>query len=130
MDANRLNVTGQWEGQFSYPHALPPESFSASLFEAGAMLGGTVTERAPSAQACFIATVQGQRHGVTVRFTKTYDGSGNRQHPVLYTGLLNADGTEIEGEWRIAGSWSGAFRMSRGKGNATAVRREAAVLAD
>ncbi|KAB8124128.1 hypothetical protein D3W54_07840 [Komagataeibacter medellinensis] len=132
MTEKTLDVTGQWDGQFSYPHALPPEFFSASLFEAGGRLGGTVTERVAGGQGdtCFISTVRGIRYGASVRFTKTYEGSG-RQHAVLYTGTLNADGTEIEGEWRIAGSWSGRFLMlRRSGGNAATVRQAEAALTD
>ncbi|MDT8870609.1 hypothetical protein RAA17_04070 [Komagataeibacter rhaeticus] len=50
MAEKALDVTGQWDGQFSYPHALPPEFFSASLFETADGLGGTVTERAANGQ--------------------------------------------------------------------------------
>ncbi|MHC0614498.1 hypothetical protein [Komagataeibacter oboediens] len=115
MTETTLDVTGQWDGQFSYPHTLMPESFSASLFETGGHVGGTVTERATSgasAGACFIATVQGERNGLHVRFTKTYEDHVHI-HAVLYAGTLSADGCEIEGEWRIAGSWSGPFLMIR-----------------
>lgn len=115
MNGKALDVTGQWDGQFSYPHTLTPECFCASLFENGGHIGGTVTERATSganAGACFIATMRGERNSTRVRFTKTYE-DGVRQHAVLYTGTLNADGSEIAGEWRIAGSWSGPFLMIR-----------------
>ncbi|GCE84331.1 hypothetical protein [Komagataeibacter diospyri] len=115
MTGKVLDVTGQWDGQFSYPHTLTPEFFSASLFEAGSHVGGTVTERATSganAGQCFIAMVRGERTSTQVRFTKMYE-DGVRQHAVLYRGTLNADGSEIEGEWHIAGSWSGPFLMIR-----------------
>ncbi|MFT8712871.1 hypothetical protein [Komagataeibacter rhaeticus] len=126
MAEKALDVTGQWDGQFSYPHALPPEFFSASLFETADGLGGTVTERAANGQGetCFVSTIRGVRHGTSVRFTKTYEGGG-RQHAVLYTGALNADGSEIEGEWRIAGSWSGRFLMLRRGGGGVATMRQA-----
>ena len=130
MAENRLDVTGQWDGQFSYPRTLPPEFFSASLFESGGAIGGTVTERPASGQAgagCFVSTVRGVRHAAEVRFTKTYEG-GPRRHVVLYAGRLNADSTEIEGTWRIEGSWSGRFLMIRKDGGAVvAVQREAVV---
>ena len=124
MSEKTLDVTGQWDGQFSYPHTLTPESFSASLFETDGRVGGTVTERATSgvsAGDCFIATVRGARSGLRVRFTKTYE-DGVRAHAVLYTGTLNADGSEIEGEWRIAGSWSGPFLMIRRAAGSTAAQ--------
>ena len=130
MSAKTLDVTGQWDGQFSYPHTLAPDSFSASLFESGGRVGGSVTERALSgahAGECFIATVRGERNGQRVRFTKTYE-DGLRAHAVLYAGTLNADGSEIEGEWRIAGSWSGPFLMiRRAAGSAVAQTRVAEV---
>ncbi|WP_019090622.1 hypothetical protein [Komagataeibacter europaeus] len=128
MSEKTLDVTGQWDGQFSYPHTLTPEFFSASLFENGGHVGGTVTERATSganAGECFIATARGERSGTRVRFTKTYE-DGVRQHAVLYTGTLNADGSEIEGEWRIAGSWSGPFLMIRRAGGRAVARERVA----
>ncbi|MGS0647088.1 hypothetical protein ACU81Q_05600 [Komagataeibacter melomenusus] len=128
MNAGEMNVTGQWDGQFSYPRMLPPEFFSASLFETAGAIGGTVTERAASGEAgaeCFVSTVRGVRHAGEVRFTKTYEG-GPRRHVVLYAGRLSADGTEIEGTWRIEGSWSGRFLMIRKDGGAAVtVQREA-----
>ena len=127
MTEKALDVTGQWDGQFSYPHVLPPEFFFASLFEAAGGLGGTVTERCVASgqgETCFVSTIRGVRHGASVRFTKTYEGGG-RQHAVLYTGALNADGSEIEGEWRIAGSWSGRFLMLRRSGEGVATIRQA-----
>ncbi|GBR10930.1 hypothetical protein [Acetobacter oeni] len=111
-------LTGFWNGQFTYPRILNPEHFTASLFEADGLLGGSITERASSGTAGglrFLSSVHGKRDGFAVRFTKTYE-SGSRQHAVIYTGMLSGDGAEIEGRWHIPGSWSGKFLMIRNSG--------------
>jgi hypothetical protein len=120
-------LTGLWQGQFSYPRAMPPEFFTANLIEAPDFIGGSIQETARSgkhAGKVFYASVHGSRDGNMVRFTKTYE-TPPMLHEVLYQGTINAEGTEIDGTWTLPGSWSGRFLMIRSTGLAQlAERRE------
>jgi hypothetical protein len=125
---NALSLTGQWNGQFSYPRLLDPTPFVAILIEQGARFSGTIDEPCtggPHIGGRLCATVDGRRDGSAVLFTKTYDGTGGWTHSVSYEGLLNGDGTEIEGRWKTWG-WSGRFLMLRSSGTDAAVERKLA----
>jgi len=109
-------LTGVWQGFFSYPRALGPVEFTATLIESGSWLTGTTHEPmdvGPSAGQTIYATLSGSRDGTSVVFDKTYDGTGGRTHTIHYEGTLREDGAEIEGRWIIAASWSGRFLMIR-----------------
>jgi hypothetical protein len=41
---NGRSLTGVWNGLYSYPHSLPPVSFTAILIESGASFSGTTHE--------------------------------------------------------------------------------------
>jgi hypothetical protein len=108
------SLTGVWDGMFSYPRMLPPTTFTAVLFETGAVLSGTtheISSHAQSAGRTLHASIEGVRSGADVRFTKVYEADSRA--PVDYVGLVNADATEIEGTWTIRGNWSGKFLMIR-----------------
>jgi hypothetical protein len=112
---NWLGLTGLWKGLFSYPQLLDPTSFVAILIEQGARFSGTTHEpctRGSNLGGLLYATIEGRREGSAVSFIKTYDGTGGWTHSVAYEGLLNGDGTEIEGRWKTSG-WSGKFLMLR-----------------
>ncbi len=49
-------------------------------------------------------------------FQKTYDGSADFAHSVLYVGTLSGDGLRIEGSWVIK-SVQGSFFMERTTAN-------------
>jgi hypothetical protein len=116
MDDPR-SLTGVWDGLFSYPRILPPTTFTAVMFEAGAAISGTTHEisRHPqSAGQTLNASIGGARSDADVRFTKVYDvRDRGMRAPVYYVGVVNADATEIEGTWTIRGDWSGKFLMIR-----------------
>jgi hypothetical protein len=119
-----LSLTGLWNGLFSYPRIYGPTSFVAILVDSGASFSGTTHERGTTRRArggILYAMLQGRRAGTVVSFTKTYDGTGNWTHSVEYEGRLNADWTEIDGRWRIAGLWSGSFLMLRPRSKAGSV---------
>ena len=71
------------------------------------------------------ATLMGSRDDRHVAFTKTYDGTSDWSHAVLYEGVLNDDFTEMEGRWSIPGAWSGKFLMIRPEGRRAGILREA-----
>jgi hypothetical protein len=128
-EENGANLTGLWQGLFSYPRLLEPSPFVAILIESGNCITGTTHEPARSRSGVgglLYAMIEGRRSGSSVAFVKTYDGTGGRKHSVDYEGRLNGDGTEIEGRWRISRSWSGKFLMLRAGSEARAEKREAA----
>jgi hypothetical protein len=59
-----------------------------------------------------VSTLQGQASGVTITFTKRYDGTGGQSHSVTYTGELQSGGRRIIGTWMLRGA-SGQFEMAR-----------------
>jgi hypothetical protein len=125
-DAN--NLTGIWQGLYSYPRALAPVSFTATLLESGSWLSGSIHEVAEDEAAARVevcATLLGTRANQDVDFTKTYDGTHGWTHAVLYSGLLSDDATEIEGTWSVPGVWAGKFLMIRPEGRRAGQLREA-----
>jgi len=129
MDAtSATSLTGTWQGQYSYPAGQSPEFFTATLLERPGLLGGSIQEtlrHGKLAGRTFYASVHGKREGSSVNFLKTYE-TPPRQHSVQYQGIVNADGTEIEGSWTIPGALSGRFLMIRASGLAQAALHEAA----
>jgi hypothetical protein len=128
MAADGKSLTGVWHGLYSYPAALGPVHFVATLIAVGSMVSGTTHEAAEGwhgAPLKLFADLNGTVAGSSVRLHKQYRAGGAWQHGVDYVGTLSADGTEIEGTWLIPGSWSGRFLMIRGQGASEAVVREA-----
>jgi hypothetical protein len=125
--AGERNLTGIWNGLYTYPHGQST-AFVATLIETAGSLSGTTHEPNTSGDApgtTLLATLSGSRRDSAVTFTKRYDPPGPRTgSPVRYEGALNADGTEIEGRWIIAGMWSGKFLMIRSAGQETTVSRK------
>jgi hypothetical protein len=125
------NLTGQWQGQYSYPIARTPTPFTASMVETGGVLGGSITERSTLRATLgtpLYATIAGRRDGGHVHFTKTYESTDPGYGVVTYDGQLNADATEIEGRWTTQG-WSGKFLMIRAGGKSAATERRVEVKA-
>ena len=123
-----LDVSGDWTGTYSYPRAIPPVAFSASLSEQGGWISGVVEERSwerlgPPRRLG--ASIQGRRAGVSVTWLKLYDDHDASYDAVQYEGAVSPDGEEISGRWSIAGSWAGTFLMVR-KSRATANRNRRA----
>jgi len=119
------NLTGLWNGQFSYPTLLPPEFFTATLLETPDWLSGSIHEvhkAGRSAGKPLYATLIGSRNGRQISFVKTYE-SESRRHSIKYAGALSSDGCEIAGEWTIPGHWSGAFLMIRASAGAISKTR-------
>ncbi len=126
-DDTALNLTGAWNGLFSYPSAIAPTPFTATLTDTGGWLTGTTEELAIAGDAqgkTITATLQGRRTGRSITFLKTYDGMPSGYDMVHYAGDLNHDGTEIEGSWTVPGNWSGKFLMIRASGAGMGLVRE------
>jgi len=121
------NLTGVWQGLFSYPRYLRAGNFSATLIETASRLSGSTSEMAqigPRRGQTVLAMLDGIRRGHQVRFTKTYEGPQYPNHSVEYEGTLTPDFLEIEGRWFIPGNWAGRFLMIRSGGRSVEVARE------
>jgi hypothetical protein len=113
MPANAQDLTGVWNGLYSYADGRSV-TFVATLIEHGSALTGSTHEPCTRGRIRVLyASLAGGRDGSAVAFRKTYDGNVPGYHVVDYAGTLNADATEIEGRWTIAGAWSGKFMMIR-----------------
>lgn len=110
------DLSGEWIGTYSYPGEIEPVQFRATLIEGSGLLSGETSEpgQTPTMGEVAHALIQGVRSGSRVSFTKVYDSV--EDDPVLYDGTVDAEGTEIEGNWTIIGQWSGSFLMKRAKG--------------
>lgn len=129
--ANANDLTGVWNGLYSYPDGRSV-AFVATVIEHGRALSGATHEPCQDGRApggTLHATLAGSREGGAVAFRKTYDGTVPGYGTVDYAGSLNAEATEIEGRWTIAGMWSGKFLMIRPHRKAESTAREAAVRA-
>ena len=122
------NLTGVWQGLFSYPRMYRAAGFTATLIEAGSQLSGTTTEIAalgPRDGMAVSAFLSGRRNGSHVIFTKQYEGPEPPNHAVEYEGALTEDFMEIDGRWFIPGSWAGRFLMIRSGGRSVEEARQA-----
>ena len=122
------NLTGVWQGLYSYPHNRPAVAFVATLIQSGSTVSGTTHEPCTIGGRpgeMLYATLLGGRRDRAIVFVKTYDGGNPHYGRVTYEGTLSADGTEIEGRWIVPGDWSGKFLMIRSAGKKEAVTRKA-----
>lgn len=123
-----LDLSGDWAGIYSYPHSLPPVSFTASLSETGGWIVGEVEEQSEKGRGPprrLGASIQGRRQGLSVTWLKTYDDPAHHHEAVQYEGAVSADGEEISGRWSLFGNWSGSFLMVRQTRTAASRRRRA-----
>jgi hypothetical protein len=118
------DLTGVWDGRYVYPMLLKPVFFTAVILQSGSSISGTIHEKPPNgpgAGKVRNASLEGELTGNAVHFVKVYEPVGGRKKaPIIYDGVLNAEATEIEGRWRIAGNWSGTFMMVRSRGEEVA----------
>ena len=131
MDAQTQDLTGVWNGLYSYPDGRSV-TFVATLIESGRTLTGSTHEPCLGGDCpsgTLLASLMGRRDGSAVSFRKTYEAAGPRFATVNYAGTLNADATEIEGRWTIPGVWSGKFLMIRPLREAASAGHEASVRA-
>ena len=120
------DLTGVWDGTYIQP-SLGMVTFLTTLIDSGGALGGNVTE--PCIRpGCLVggthnASIAGYRSGSAVSFIKRYEPSGCGYDTVTYEGVVNADATEIDGRWRLAGL-SGTFLMVRSTKPAQSIATE------
>jgi hypothetical protein len=111
------DLTGVWDGEYSYARHLSPTRFTAVVLDLGGAFSGTVYETPPDGPGAGkerSAWIEGSRGGRQVSFVKTYEvAKGAVKNPVRYEGTLDADGVQITGTWRINAGWTGSFVMTR-----------------
>lgn len=118
------SLTGVWHGQYAYPVPwMPPAHFTCTILDSGGTLSGMTHET--TEKGALVAVVDGALEGGVVRFVKVYQPASEEYQDVYYSGAINADRTEIEGEWTVPDVWSGRFLMIRTRGKAVAEERKA-----
>jgi hypothetical protein len=120
------NLTGVWQGLFSYPRQYRAASFTATLIEAGTGFTGSTTELGVGGMQDGMpvtAFLSGRRAGSRLTFVKQYEGPDEPNHAVSYDGTLSPDHMEIDGRWFIPGSWAGRFLMIRSGGRSVEAAR-------
>jgi hypothetical protein len=124
-----MSLTGVWHGLYSYPVALEPVYFVATLISNGLSFTGSTHESVESRRGSALtifAALEGAVDGNSVGFSKSYFNAPRRySETVHYTGALNSDKTEIEGTWTIRQIVSGKFLMIRGMSVTEEVIRQA-----
>lgn len=119
------DLTGEWTGIYSYPAHLPPNTFEASIRDAGGVITGVIHQPGEIIEPPGThqhAVIEGSRAGSQVRWVKMYDDL-SRATP-HYQGTIQPGGDEIEGTWHIPGDWSGTFLMVRGRKEKAAETRK------
>ena len=125
MSGDEFDLTGEWSGIYSYPRWLPPNTFEASIRDAGGVISGVIRQPGEIIEAPGIvqhSVIEGNRSGGLVRWVKIYDDL-DRATP-HYAGRILAGGDEIEGEWHIPGDWSGTFMMMRRRSDEAQAERK------
>lgn len=109
-------LSGTWQGGYVAATSADANHFNVKLTQQGAKLTGTLTEfnaiSDPVATMFLTSTLTGAVEGRSVRFVKTYDGSGGVSHSVTYRGELDPNGRRIRGTYDAGGAL-GAFEMVR-----------------
>lgn len=107
-------LNGMWVGYYGYPGDSQQVPFQLRAKAAGAAFTATTIEPNTfgTRDALFLtADVAGTVSADgTVRFTKTYDGTGGQTHSVSYGGTFDATRRCITGAWRIDNA-TGPFRV-------------------
>ena len=121
-----IDLSGDWIGFYNYDFPCPPTRFDATLRDSGGFITGLTTEtfEGPDRLGTELqAVIEGQREGVILRFTKTYDDFELLPDSVAYEGTIQPGGDEIEGSWSIEGDGAGSFMMVRARKEAAAEER-------
>ena len=104
MSADAQNLTGVWQGLYTYPDG-ESVSFVATLIDSGGALSGSTHEPCTDAAASsgtLYATLAGNRGGSAVTFRKTYDGKVPRYRAVDYTGTyMSVEVVRMPRRWAV-----------------------------
>ena len=125
MSGGEADLSGRWTGIYSYPAQFPPNTFEATIRDAGGLISGVIVQPREFFEpdgGMQHAVIDGSKDGSTVRFVKIYDDL-SRPTP-HYEGTIQPGGDEIDGHWTIPGDWSGTFMMIRASGAEEKIARE------
>ena len=85
------DLTGIWQGLYSYPRGGEHVSFTATMIEFGGALHGTTHEGGSgSIPGPLGAGLSGRRLGRDVSFVKRYDAQDDARAPIASAGQLSA----------------------------------------
>jgi len=112
-------IEGVWSGRYFYPNnSNPSVPFELRVTSRqGSTFRGRTSEPNTFGDAGILylfADVAGTvAPDGSIRFEKTYDGTGGADHSVIYTGTLGVAGVRVEGSWAISDQAGGRFEMQR-----------------
>lgn len=126
--ADPLDLTGKWDGVFTYPSGSGPTTpFVADIIEEAGAFSGATIEPDLYKDISAKARITGHRSARSVDFTKVYPGRRDGYaNPVDYVGQLSEDGLVITGVWSLL-RWNGTFEMTRETGLEVAKEERAKV---
>ena len=108
----KINLSGIWQGLYSFQTLDVPISFIATLLERGRSLSGE-TQETRAQSITNTAQIDGMRHSRLVDFIKTYDDKVTGLQRVNFAGLISQDASEISGQWSRQDGTGGTFLMVR-----------------
>jgi len=109
------SLSGQWKGRYYYPrprNGISNVPFGMDLVVSQGRVTGHVIEPATFGDGTsnnLYANFSGRVVGDTIRWKKTYDGTGGVDHSVYYSGVIDRGNRRIDGRWKIRGNWGGRF---------------------
>jgi hypothetical protein len=116
-------LTGWWSGSYSYPAQSQKQTvgFSFLVIQDGSSISGFIKERntfGENDDPFLHASFRGSYDEGTLKFSfrKTYDGTSNIDHDVLYWGSMSSDESSvIDGQWQIRADWADSFKLTKDK---------------
>ncbi|MEX0941608.1 MAG: caspase family protein [Pseudomonadales bacterium] len=109
------DLTGRWTGRYYYEDGRDSVPFMVDLYETRGQLEGRISEPNTFGTAnsrSLYANLNGSVKDNSIRFEKTYDGTGGQSHAVFYEGKLDDKKMSVAGRWRLAGA-RGRFEIYR-----------------
>ncbi len=114
------DLTGIWKGKYSYPAESDREpghfwvimvQNESELFGFAKELNTFGTEEVPWLHAMLKGSVD--KATGKIRFTKSYDGTGEQNHDVEYRGRVAENGTKVQGTWKIPDQRGADFTLEK-----------------
>jgi hypothetical protein len=107
------DLGGVWVGYYAYAGGAGKVDMQAHLSSEGSGVSGQMIEPRTFGDPGVLfltSNLRGSSSGGSMRFTKTYDGTGGQSHSVAYEGAFDSAGQCIAGNWTLEGT-SGTFRL-------------------
>jgi hypothetical protein len=120
-------VGGVWSGWYDYSPGHGRTAFSCTLDERGGVVTGSTLEDGPTGELCGL--IEGSVSVGYLSFVKRYVGAPpGYDHPILYSGEINAACTQVSGQWVIEVRGPGLFGARLRVDGAFAMRRVSQAL--